>query len=253
MIPTILCIPKPSNWSNLALYEKIGVYAQNLTKEHSKYIDKLEAKALVKEMLGERIEVAKVIRVLENWKDVKQEDFNCNHIIKSSHASGWNICIDKTTRVSNVQIQLCRWNKQYKPTEEKQYSFLTPRFFIEEKIKDSVLTDDENCIVYMFRYIHGRLISVAAGVGHNHLCNHYDNDWNLILAPEIPFDIPKPKRLYDMIQMSELLANGFEFVRIDFFIDKKDKIYFSEFTLTPKAGKPVFPLHLEEEYGKLWT
>jgi hypothetical protein len=37
------------------------------------------------------------------------------------------------------------------------------------------------------------------------------------------------------------------------FVDDMDKVYFSEFTFTPRAGKPVFPMHLEKEYGKLWT
>jgi hypothetical protein len=56
-----------------------------------------------------------------------------------------------------------------------------------------------------------------------------------------------------MLKMSKKLAENFKFVRIDFFYDSEDKIYFSEFTFTPKAGKPVFPLHLEIDYGSKWT
>jgi hypothetical protein len=251
----IQVIPKPENWSSLALFEKIGVYGKSLTKEHSVYIDKLQAKKIVKDILGDKIEVANVVRVLGSRIDLTTEDLQKNYILKASHASGWNISLTASTNINHARMLLYTWSKQFRPTREVQYSFLTPGFFIEERIQDSVLGENESCIVYMFRYIHGKLISigVGTGVGRENLCNHYDINWNLILDAEIPFHIPKPKQLDDMIQMSFVLAERFEFVRIDLFIDRSEKIYFSEFTLTPKAGSPVFPLQLEKEYGALWT
>jgi hypothetical protein len=107
----------------------------------------------------------------------------------------------------------------------------------------------------MFRYVnYGELLSIGVGHYENQYqkTNHYDTDWNLILEPELDFVVPKPKKLDDMLRMSRKLAENFEFVRIDFFYDSEDKIYFSEFTFTPKAGKRVFPMSLELEYGKNW-
>jgi len=55
-------IPKPQNWDSLDLYQKVRHYRSHLTPEHSRFVDKLEAKKIVKEILGDDIEVAKVIR-----------------------------------------------------------------------------------------------------------------------------------------------------------------------------------------------
>lgn len=244
---------KPEGWNELALYEKIAVYGQHLTTDHAKYVDKLQAKKIVKEKLGSAIEVARVVRVLGDWKDLRPEDLKTCYLIKSTHASGWNINITDTTDLLIAKYQLRQWNKIFRPSlsGEVQYCFLTPQFFIEEKIEDPITGKGGKCLAYMFRYIHNTIVSI--GVQLDGKCNHYDQDWNLILEPELSFHIPKPDRLLDMLSMSQTLAQGFEFVRIDMFIDNNDKIYFSEFTFTPKAGKPVFPLHLEIEYGKLWT
>lgn len=93
---------------------------------------------------------------------------------------------------------------------------------------------------------------VSIGVRHNEngsqKTNHYDTEWDLILEPELNFTIPKPKILDNMLRMSKQLAENFEYVRIDCFYE----IYFNEFTFTPKAGKTVFPMSLEHEYGKKW-
>jgi hypothetical protein len=245
---------KPEGWKDLPMYEKIKIYSKHLTPQHAQYVDKLEAKKIVKDLLGDDIEVARVIRVLEQWNSLQPEDLNPRYMIKSSHASGWNINVTPKTNYKQSFNQLCKWNKLYRPIEEIQYSFLTPRFYVEEKIDDPIVGNDGNCLVYMFRYTYGQLISIGVGCSINNRMNnnHYDTDWNLILHPELPFYIPKPTRLQDMLKMSKILAQEFEFVRIDFFYDKNNKIYFSEFTFTPKAGKHVFPMHLEMEYGKLW-
>jgi hypothetical protein len=215
----------------------------------------LKAKEIVKEKLGDSIKVAKVIRVFDMWKSFKQKDLNPTHILKAAHASGWNLNITTTTTVADARYHLSMWKGVYNPWGEKQYTFLKPCFFIEEKLEDAVVSDRGNCLVYMFRYIKGELISVGVGyvVNNQQKMNHYDVEWNLVLPPEIPFDVPRPKRLGEMLGMSKILAEEFEFVRIDFFYDKHDDIYFGEYTFTPKAGKQVFPEALEIEYGRLWT
>ena len=52
--------------------------------------------------------------------------------------------------------------------------------------------------------------------------------------------------------ISKILSKEFEFVRVDFYLDKNDNIYFSEFTFTPAAGEQVFPTELEIELSKKW-
>jgi hypothetical protein len=56
-----------------------------------------------------------------------------------------------------------------------------------------------------------------------------------------------------MYDIACLLSKQFEFVRIDLYIDKNDKIYLNEYTFTPLQGKMDYPLDIEMDLGKLWT
>ena len=55
-----------------------------------------------------------------------------------------------------------------------------------------------------------------------------------------------------MLNIVRELSKIFEFVRIDLYISKDDKIYFSEFTFTPNGGTKFFNNDLELKYGLLW-
>jgi len=242
---------KPSNWNNLPIYEKIKIYAENLTEEYSQYVDKINSKLIVKKICGENIQIPKIIKILKSPNDIKQNDLQPNYIIKSAHASGWNINIDSNTKINDVHKTLNLWNTKYNPHYEKQYSFLNPTFFIEEKINDSILGLTGNAIVYMIRCIHSKPISI--GVKYKYDLNSYDIEWNEIQKPQIKFVIPKPKKLDLMLEMASLLSSNFEFVRIDFYINANDDIYFSEFTFTPASGNKVYDdINIEFSQGMLW-
>ncbi|NBP03462.1 MAG: hypothetical protein EBU90_25905 [Proteobacteria bacterium] len=127
---------------------------------------------------------------------------------------------------------------------------MKPRFFIEEKIHDSILGHTGDALVYMIRCIYSKPISI--GVKYKTVQNSYDIDWNLKTSA-IKFDIPKPKCLSKLLRLCETLSARFEFVRLDFYIGKDDTIYFSEFTFTPNAGFQVFDIETETAQGLLWT
>lgn len=46
----MLTVVKPNNWMELLMYEKIEYYGSILTKEYSEYVDKIEAKRIVKKI-----------------------------------------------------------------------------------------------------------------------------------------------------------------------------------------------------------
>jgi len=47
-------VPKPSNWMQLAMNQKIRYYGQYMNKHYAKYVDKLQAKKFVKEVCGRK-------------------------------------------------------------------------------------------------------------------------------------------------------------------------------------------------------
>lgn len=244
---------KPKNWMELPMFKKIYYYGTQLTKEYADYVDKLQAKRKVKEICGDDIQVAKVVRILESYNDLTKNDLNTNYIIKSSHGSGWNIYNNPSTPMTlDAAIQILKgWNNKYNSSIEKQYSFIKPQFFIEEKICDSILGYTGDACVYMFRCIHSNPVSIS--VKYKKTQNSYDTNWNPTQIPKIPFEIPKPKYLSKLLNMCKVLSSNFEFVRLDFYIGKDDIIYFSEFTFTPAGGYQVFDIKTEIEQGLMWT
>lgn len=227
------------------MFSKITHYRSHLDGRFAPYVDKLQAKRIVKET-GVDCEVAKVIRILMDPDDFEAEDIQARHMVKASHGCGWNIIMTPETTVSAVRKSLNQWNRPYNCTDEKQYNFIKPRFFIEEKIDVAM---KGAALVYMFRCIHGNPITIGVKSPLSNEQNSYDTAWNPILP--VKLQVEKPNRLDHMLQIAAQLAAPFEFVRIDLYYEK-DVIYFSEYTFTPSGGHRVFPMNLEKKYGALW-
>jgi hypothetical protein len=233
----------------MPLYEKIGYYKTILTKDYAKYVDKIEAKELVPAMTGGTVACTRLIRILKHPDDIQESDLNPNHMIKSAHGCGWNISIDDTTTVQMIKERLHSWNHCYKGENEIQYTFLQPRFFLEEKLVDAALGRTAHARVYLIRCIHGSpfVIGVRTEEGQN----SYDLHWNPIKKIEVP-NLEKPEHLDRLLEAARQLSKPFEFVRIDLYLGKDDRLYFSEFTFTPSGGNMFYSMKQEKEFGKLW-
>ena len=237
--------PKPENWSTMPMFSKIAYYRNQLDERFAPYVDKLQVKRIVKETDVD-CDIAKVIRILMDPDDFEAEDIQAQHMVKATHGCGWNINMTAETTVDAVKKLLNMWNRPYNWTDEKQYNFIKPRFFIEEKIDKAV---GGVALVYMFRCIHGNPITIGVKSPLSDEQNSYDTDWNPILP--VNLQVEKPRRLDEMLVVASALSAPFEFVRIDLYYEN-DVIYFSEYTFTPSGGNRVFPMDLEEKYGRLW-
>jgi len=245
---------KPDNWSSLLFYEKIKLYGEQLTSEHAKYADKLVAKELAKAQCPE-LEIPRVVRVLADYEDLKQSDINPDHILKSAHASKWNNDFKRMSMLRIINKKLLSWNQTYKSLSiEKHYSFIKPRFFIEDKIKDRLLDKTGDAIVYMVRCVDGVPVSIGVKLGSKQ--NNYNLNW--CEAPSIQkyrlsMSIQRPHDLDKLLEFAAKLSAPFEFVRIDFYLSP-DKICFSEYTFTPSGGSISFSgnINLEKELGDKW-
>ena len=249
---------KPPYWKKLAFCQKIKYYGENLTQEYSDYVDKLKAKDIVKKICGDEIEVSPIIKILKNIKDLKQEDLNTDNIIKGAHGSKYNINIKQNTTLNECFEKLSTFNIKYNPHGgESQYLYLSPSFFIEEKINDFYVGKNGNATVFMIRCIYGKPVSIGITYTNNkdYYMNNYYIDWKPI-KETIPINIDIEDIREDvnkMIKLSSMLSKNFEFVRVDFYLSKDRKIYFSEFTFTPAAGGMVYPSkEIEYNLGKSW-
>ena len=97
-----------------------------------------------------------------------------------------------------------------------------------------------------------RVISVDIDRYINHLTNFYDSDWNFLdckLRYDNRKDIEKPKMLKKMISLSEVLAQDFRYVRVDFY-SVGSEVYFGELTFNPSSGFMQFiPQEWDRKFG----
>ncbi|MEX0597985.1 MAG: ATP-grasp fold amidoligase family protein [Candidatus Paceibacterota bacterium] len=248
--PSFFTFHKPYGWASMPLYNKIAYYGTTLHASYAPYVHKLSAKRIVKDLCGNKIHVASIIRILNGPRDIHPSDMNTQHIIKSIHSSGSNISIEPSTTIPECIQKLHTWNVPYIGIQwgEHQYKTIKPGFFIEEKIANIDGIQTGSADVYMFRCIKGCPITI--GIKRGNIQNSYDINWNLIADKKI--DIERPEALEAMIELAIILSAPFEFVRVDFYLSVHSTIYFSEFTFTPAAGLQLYSNQQENQLGALW-
>jgi hypothetical protein len=244
-------ITKPSDWFTLPLYKKIQYYKTQLNEHYAPYVDKLRAKKIVKDICGDELKVPSIIRILDSPDDLTLKDLIPGHIIKSAHGSAWNLVILNSTILGNARRLLHMWNRHYIGLSEQHYKYIKPQFFIEEIIDDMYTGKSGNAVVFMFRCIHGKPVTIGIKKGNKQ--NMYFADFRLI-EKQIEIDITFSKdKIIKMLALAEKLSAPFEFVRIDFYLSKLGDIYFSEYTFTPAGGQKLYSDAIEKELGALWT
>jgi hypothetical protein len=87
--------------------------------------------------------------------------------------------------------------------------------------------------------------------------NLYRADWEWIDVRQDPCQNhppdPRPKQLDELISVAESLAAGFEFLRVDCYLDR-DSLYVGELTVSPGAGYERFePVSFSREMAGWWT
>jgi hypothetical protein len=246
---------RPPDWTQLPLSKKIQHYMIQLDKPHSYYVDKLSAKRIIKNILGDEIEVPKTIRILENYLDVRESDINTNYMIKASHGSSWNLIFEEGVHydINQVKLTLSSWNCPFNGDIEKQYKYIAPVFYVEEKITCRYQGHNGKAYAWCLYCIHNKVYYINVIDKYRDYINRYDLNWNL-LDVELNglFHVDKPKEMNKMINLAERLSKPFEFVRVDFYIGSDDKIYFSEFTFSPCMGINIYG-NFDYEMGKVWV
>lgn len=165
-------LEKPKTWRFLSLYEKINYYKDHLNESYVPYVDKIEAKRIVKEVLGEQIQVANLVRILNSHDDVQEADVNGKYLLKASHGCGWNIDLADIQSLESIRKSLKSWNRPYHAEYEPHYSWVKPRFYIEEKVCDKIYGYTGKAITYCIRCIHGEPFVI--GVRDGNYQNNYD-------------------------------------------------------------------------------
>ena len=131
---------------------------------------------------------------------------------------------------------------------------------IKPKIIAEMFYDNKNGDLFDYKIycFNGRVESIAflSGKKKFRRIAFYDTNWNRLnytdTYPSFEYEIPKPKKLKEMVEISQKLSKGFAFVRVDLYVLNNENIKFGEMTFAPDSGKLNFnPVEQNRIFGDM--
>lgn len=228
---------------------------------YTKLVDKYEVKRYIADALGEEY----IIPTIGDWEHFEDIDFQQlpeQFVLKCSHDSGGLvICRDKgSLDIEKAKLKLTRSlkNNYYYHGREWPYKNVKPRIIAEKLLVDN---NDDDLRDYKFFCFNGKVKCFKIDFDRflEHHANYYDRDCCLLPFGELQFypkpekQLEMPSKLEEMICLAEKLANGFPFLRVDFY-EVDNRIFFGELTLFPASGFGEFtPSEWDIELGDWLT
>lgn len=228
---------------------------------------KLADKYLVRDYVKEKIGDSYLINLLGYYSSPSEINYDIlptQFVLKCNHDAG-SVIIVKDKNVINKDIiykklkKSLKYNMYYK-TREKHYKNIPAIILCEEYIdifsSESNIPQPEDYKIHCF---HGKpeyLEIQFSRFSNERYINIYDKDWNLqpflMGYQNTLFEVPKPQKLEEMLQLAEKLSSDFEYCRVDFYL-VNDQIFFGEITFTPCNGMDQFiPYEWDYKFGEKW-
>lgn len=222
--------------------------------------DKYLVRDWVREQIGEEYLIP-LLGVWDNFDDIDFDKLPNQFVLKCNHGAGMNIIVkDKSAlNIGEIKIKINKWlntNYAFNYGLELHYGDIKPKIMAESYMENAgdnlsdykifCFNGKPNCIEYLMdRHTVGLKVAF------------FDLCWNKlpftnINYPLITNEISKPKNLDLMIQLAEKLAEGFAFVRVDFYVLNDGSVKFGEMTFTPASGAiNWFPKEQNIVFGNL--
>ena len=246
-------LDNPKTFSELVQWRKLNGLATD--PRFSIYADKVKVKEIVASTLGPEW----ITPTLWSGKTLPDAlDWPMPFVIKANHAAGRNHFVrtpaDRDAPDLQVLTQCWLADTHYPHLLETHYDRIDPQLLVEPIIgADGVSPDDFKLFVFGGRV---EFIQVDLGRFSAHRRVFYDRDWRrCAFGYEYPLyegDVPRPGSLERMIEGAEVLARGFDFVRLDFY-DLDGEPRFGEATFAPESGFGRFrPAAMDAAVGALW-
>ena len=219
-------------------------------------VDKYAVREYVSKKIGSEY-LNECYGVYNSFSDINFDEFPNQFVLKAVHGNSHNIfCKNKTDlNLKKVKKAVRKWkftNQYYRAGQEWAYKDVKPRIVAEKFIKDD---DRDSLPDYKFYCFNGKVKFMEI---------HYDRAELLKIAyfdlkfNPLPFnkmqkknriteEVKKPITFEKMIELSEVLAGKFPFVRVDFY-SVREKIIFGEMTFYPSDGRKEF---VPNEYNKI--
>ena len=223
---------------------------------------RLADKYLVRDWVKEKIGDQYLIPLLGVWDKFDDIDFDKlpnSFVLKANHGCSWNIIVRDKSKfdIEDARKKFAVWmrmNFAFKFGLELQYLNIPPKIIAEEYLENG----NEDLYDYKVFCFNGKADSVMflSERQKGLKMAFYDLNWNKLpftySFPRNEDDIPRPKNLDLLIQLSEKLAEGFACVRVDFYILNDGTLKFGEMTFTSAGGSCKWnPPEQNRIYGDL--
>lgn len=207
----------------------------------------LADKYLVRSWITEKIGDEYLIPLLGVWDRFEDIDFDSlpnQFVLKCNHGSGYNIIVKDKSKfnIDDARKKINNWLNEdfaFRCGFEMHYSAI-PRKIIAEKYIEN---NNNDLYDYKFWCFDGKVeyIQFLSERNTNGLkMAFYNKNWEkqdfVYTYPLDSKEIKEPENLDEMIKLSEILAQGFSHVRVDFYRLENGQIYFGEMTFTSCSG-----------------
>lgn len=244
------------DWNNLQTYTEKVQWLKLYDRKpgYTIMVDKYQVKDYVKERIGGQY----IIPTLGVWDEAENIDFSelpNQFVLKCTHDSGGlYICKDKSKIDEDaIRKEFSKSLKMrfYMEGREYQYKDVKPRI-----IAETYLEQEDGGAPWDYKVLcfggKAKLIEVHAGrFSEAHSQTFYDTDWKKTLISQggketiSKIEQPRPVCFDEMIEKSEILAQGMRHARIDWYVIK-NKLLFGEITLYDGSGLEPFTTYEDD-------
>ena len=185
-------------------------------------VDKYEVKKYVTDKIGKQY-IIPTIGVYNSFDDIDFTKLPNQFVMKCTHNSG-GVVVVKDKEELNMKsarkgLNQCLIENYFYRGREYPYKNVKPRIIVEKYMKDKNSDELTDYKVMCFNGKAKMIFTCTERFGDGLKVTFFDLEWN-----KLPFErhypmskkeIPKPKNLEKMIELSEELAKGITFVRMD--------------------------------------
>lgn len=209
---------------------------------YTSLVDKYEVRKYISEKIGDEYLIP-LVGVWDNFESIDFDMLPEKFVLKTTHDSGGVIvCKNKKEIIKkkfSYKINKSLKRNYYDAYREWPYKNVKPRIIVEKFME----TDNGDIKDYKFFCFNGepKLILVCSERFSKEGLKEtfFDTWWNItdIRRPghSIDINIPKPKKLEEMLGLAKKLSVDKTFIRVDFY-EVNGQVYFGELTFYPSSG-----------------
>lgn len=246
-----LRLTRPRTFSDLVM--------RRILQDRSEHLVWACDKLAQKDRVEERARTARPIPTIWSGPDARgllDVDLPERWVLKRNDSSGW--VYFGTGQVTPSQVdEIARGARAnttpYERNGEWAYSQVEPLLFVEPHVGEP----GADLIDYKFFVFSGKavVVQVHTDRSHHQRMSYFDRRWRpLDVTTRKPRcdDTPPPAHLTEMLEDAESIAQGFDFLRVDFY-EVDGTVYFGETTVYPSGGLRRFrPRSFDEWLGREW-